>query len=150
MAACVYLFGAASQFTVGTLIDRHGLRAVFLPLCFLSLPVLYLASITSGPALLPVAVVLIIAIFGQVTINDAMVGKYTTDRWRSTAYAVRYFIGFTAAGASVAMIAAIHDHGGFALTFQILSALSILVIAGGLIFPPERHAEPVAVPLPGE
>ena len=147
IAACVYLFGAASQFTIGTLIDRHGLRAVFLPLCFLSMPVLYLTAVTSGPALLPVAVVLIIAIFGQVTINDAMVGKYTTDRWRSTAYAVRYFIGFTAAGASVAMIAAIHDNGGFALTFKILAALSILVIAGGLIFPAER-AE--AVPAPAE
>jgi MFS family permease len=150
IAACVYLFGAASQFTVGTMIDRHGLRAVFLPLCFLSMPVLYLVSIASGPALLPAAVVLIIAIFGQVTINDAMVGKYTSDRWRSTAYAIRYFIGFTAAGASVAMIAAVHDNGGFALTFQILAGLSVLVIAGGLIFPAEHLPEPAAVPQPGE
>ena len=38
--------------------------------------------------------------FGQVTVNDAMVGKYTSEEWRSRAYAVRYFIGFTAAGAS--------------------------------------------------
>ncbi len=144
IAACVYLFGAASQYTVGTLIDRHGLKAVFLPLCFLSMPVLYLAAITSGPALLPISVVLIIAIFGQVTINDAMVGKYTTDKWRSTAYSVRYFIGFTAAGASVAMIAAMHESGGFALTFKVLAALSILVIAGGLIFPAEKSEAPAA------
>ena len=145
IAACVYLFGAASQYTVGTLIDRHGLKAVFLPLCFLSMPVLYLAAVTSGPALLPVSVILIIAIFGQVTINDAMVGKYTTDKWRSTAYSIRYFIGFTAAGASVAMIAAMHESGGFALTFKVLAGLSILVIAGGLIFPGEK-AEPAAAP----
>ncbi len=144
IAACVYMFGAASQFTVGTLVDRHGLRAVFLPLCFLSMPVLYLAAVTSGPALLPVAVVLIIAIFGQVTINDAMVGKYTTDKWRSTAYSIRYFIGFTAAGASVAMIAAMHESGGFAPTFKVLAGLSILVIVGGLIFPGEK-AQPAAV-----
>lgn len=138
IVACVYLFGAASQYTIGMLIDRHGLKAVFMPLCFLSMPALYLAAIASGPALLPVAVVLIIAIFGQVTINDAMVGKYTTDKWRSTAYSLRYFIGFTAAGTSVALIATMHDHGGFALTFKVLAALSILVIAGGLIFPAER------------
>ncbi len=144
IAACVYLFGAASQYTVGMMIDRHGLKAVFLPLCFISMPVLYLAAITSGPALLPVAVVLIIAIFGQVTINDAMVGKYTTDKWRSTAYSVRYFIGFTAAGTSVAMIAAMHESGGFMLVFKVLAALSILVIAGGLIFPAERSEAPVA------
>lgn len=136
--AAVYLFGAASQYTVGSLIDRHGLKAVFLPLCFLSMPALYLAAIASGPALLPVSVVLIIAIFGQVTINDAMVGKYTTDKWRSTAYSLRYFIGFTAAGASVALIATMHGKGGFALTFKVLAALSILVVAGGLIFPAEK------------
>ena len=136
--AGVYLFGAASQYTIGSLIDRHGLKAVFLPLCFLSMPALYLAAIASGPALLPVSVVLIIAIFGQVTINDAMVGKYTTDKWRSTAYSLRYFIGFTAAGTSVALIAAMHESGGFALTFKVLAILSILVIAGGLIFPSEK------------
>lgn len=145
IAACVYLFGAASQFTVGTLIDRSGLKAVFLPLCFLSAPILYLAAVTSGPALLPVTAVLVIAIFGQVTIIEAMVGKYTADKWRSTAYSVRYFIGFTAAGASVAMIAAMHDRGGFTLTFKVLAGLSILVVAGGLIFPAERSG-PVAVP----
>ena len=73
-----------------------------------------------------------------------MVGKYTTDKWRSTAYSIRYFIGFTAAGASVALIAAMHESGGFALTFKVLAGLSILVIAGGLIFPGEK-AEPAAV-----
>ena len=87
---------------------------------------------------------LIIAIFGQVTINDAMVGKYTSDKWRSTAYSVRYFIGFTAAGTSVAMIAAMHESGGFMLVFKVLAALSILVVAGGLIFPAERSEAPAA------
>lgn len=144
IAACVYVFGALAQYTIGGLIDRHGLRAVFLPLCFLLTPALYLAALLSGPALLVVSVGIIIALFGQVTINDAMVGKYTSDRWRSRAYAARYFIGFTAAGGAVALVAGLHARGGFTLTFEVLAALGLLVIAGGLIFPAERAPEPAA------
>jgi MFS family permease len=138
IAAGVYLFGALAQLAIGALIDRHGLRAVFLPLCFVLAPALWLLSFLSGAWLLVAAIAAIIALFGQVTINDAMVGKYTVDRWRSRAYAARYFIGFTAAGGAVALVAALYERGGFALTLQILAALCLLVVAGGLIFPRER------------
>jgi MFS family permease len=141
IAAGVYVFGALAQYTIGGLIDRHGLRAVFLPLCFLLAPALYLSAILSGPALLVASVLVIIALFGQVTINDAMVGKYTSDRWRSRAYAARYFIGFTAAGGAVALVSMLHAQGGFTLAFQVLAGLGLMVIVGGLIFPAERAPE---------
>lgn len=149
IAAGVYLFGAAAQLTIGSLIDRHGLRAVFLPLCFVLAPTLFLATRLDGLALLLVAIGIIIALFGQVTINDAMIGKYTADRWRSRAYAARYFIGFTAAGGAVALVAALHARGGFTLTFEVLAAIAVFVIAAGLIFPAER-AVPEETPSPAE
>jgi hypothetical protein len=40
--------------------------------------------------------VMMFAIFGQVTINDTMVASYTSDAWRSRAYAIRYFMSFGA------------------------------------------------------
>jgi hypothetical protein len=46
-------------------------------------------------------------------VNDAMVGKYTSEEWRSRAYAVRYFVGFTAAGASVGLVAWLYQQGSF-------------------------------------
>jgi MFS family permease len=149
IAAGVYLFGAAAQLTIGSMIDRHGLRAVFLPLCFVLAPTLFLATRLSGFALIPVAVGIIIALFGQVTINDAMIGKYTADRWRSRAYAARYFIGFTAAGGAVALVGALHARGGFTLTFEVLAALALFVVVAGLIFPAER-AVPEETPSPAE
>lgn len=138
ITAGVYVFGAFAQYAIGRLIDRHGLRWVFLPVSFVLAPSLYLAATLSGTALLAVSVFVVIAGFGQVTINDTIVGKYTSDRWRSRAYAVRYFLGFTAAGASVALVAALHDRGGFTLVLQALAALTALVIVAGLIFPSER------------
>lgn len=142
IAAGVYVFGALAQYTIGGLIDRHSLRSVFLPLACLLAPLLYLAAQLSSIPLILVSIGVIIGMFGQVTVNDAMIGKYTADAWRARAYAARYFLGFTAAGVSVGLVAWLHAQGGFALMLQAFSALCLLVIVGALIFPPE-HAEPV-------
>src|ERR1700712_5465038 len=40
IAACVYVFGAMTQYTVGKLIDRYSLKAVCLPLSFMLAPFL--------------------------------------------------------------------------------------------------------------
>lgn len=139
LAAGVYVFGALAQYTIGGLIDRHSLKSVFLPLSVVLAPLLYLSANLSGVPLIVVAIGIIVGIFGQVTVNDAMIGKYTSEEWRSRAYAARYFLGFTAAGASVGLVAWLHASGGFALTLQSLGALCLLVIAGALIFPSEDH-----------
>lgn len=101
IAAGVYVFGAMTQYTIGKLLDRHSLKTVALPLSFMLAPFLYLAASLSNLPLIVVSIGIVMGAFGQVTVNDAMVGKYTTEEWRSRAYAVRYFVGFTAAGASV-------------------------------------------------
>ncbi len=137
IAAAVYLFGAASQYVVGQLIDRQSLKTVFLPLALAVAPLLYVAASLSGMALLVVSIVLIMGIFGQVTVNDAMIGRYTRDEWRARAYAARYFLGFTAAGASVGLVAWLHEIGGFALMLQVFGALCLLVIVAAVIFPGE-------------
>lgn len=140
IAAGVYVCGALAQYVIGGLIDRHALKWIFLPLALAMAPLLYLAASQGGTLLILVAMPIIAVMFGQVTVNDAMVGKYTSDEWRSRAFAVRYFIGFTAAGASVGLVAALHDRGGFTLMLQGLALLSLLVIVAALIFPLDRSA----------
>src|SRR5216684_3335604 len=120
IAACVYVFGAMTQYTIGKLIDRYSLKAVSLPLSFM------LASIG-----------IVMGAFGQVTVNDAMVGKYTSEEWRSRAYSIRYFIGFTAAGASVGLVAWLYEQGGFVAMLQTFGALCLLVILAAIILPTE-------------
>ncbi len=141
ITAGVYVFGALTQYTIGGLIDRYSLKAVFLPLSIVLTPLLYLAAEFQNLPLIVVSIGIVMGIFGQVTINDAMVGKYTSDQWRARAYSVRYFVGFTAAGASVALVAWLHERGGFTLTLQVFSALCVLVILGALLFPSEERAQ---------
>jgi MFS family permease len=137
IAAGVYVFGAMTQYTIGKLLDRHSLKTVALPLSFLLAPFLYLAATLSDLPLILVSIGIVMGAFGQVTVNDAMVGKYTSEEWRSRAYAVRYFVGFTAAGASVGLVAWLYQRGGFATMLHAFGVLCLLAIVAALILPRE-------------
>jgi MFS family permease len=137
IAACVYVFGAMTQYTIGKLLDRHSLKTVALPLSFMLAPFLYLAATLSNLPLIVVSIGIVMGAFGQVTVNDAMVGKYTTEEWRSRAYAVRYFIGFTAAGASVGLVAWLYQQGGFTTMLHAFAAICVLSIVAAIILPRE-------------
>jgi MFS family permease len=137
IAAGVYVFGAMTQYTIGKLIDHYSLKTVMLPLSFMLAPFLYFAATLSNLPLIVASIGIVMGAFGQVTVNDAMVGKYTTDEWRSRAYSVRYFIGFTAAGASVGLVAWLYERGGFATMLQAFGALCLLVIVAAIILPQE-------------
>ncbi len=140
IAAGVYVFGAATQYTIGKLIDRYSVKAVFLPMSVVLPPLLYVAAAVSNWALIAAAIGIVIGLFGQITINDAMVGKYTAEEWRSRAFAVRYFVGFTAAGASVGLVAWLYAQGGFGLMLQAFSGLCLLVVVAALVLPRETPA----------
>jgi MFS family permease len=143
ITACVYVFGALTQYNVGKLLDRYSFRRIFLLMSLVPAPLLYGAAILNNVPLLAVSIGIVMGMFGMVTVNDTMVGKYTADEWRARAYSVRYFIGFTAAGLAVGLIAWLHDQGGFALTLKAFAALTAFIIVAALVFPPELRKQPL-------
>jgi len=50
---------------------------------------------------------------------------------------VRYFVGFTAAGASVGLVAWLYEQGGFVTMLHAFAALCLLAIAAAIILPRE-------------
>lgn len=141
----VYLCGAISQYTVGHLIDRYPLRTLFIPIGFALTPFLLLASVAQDWAMMIAATGVVTVMYSQVTLNDAMTGKYTSDEWRARAFAARYTITFGVGAGAVWLVAWLHRTGGFTLTFQVLAGLCTLIALAALTFPRDR-AEPAAVP----
>ena len=136
----VYLSGALAQYIIGNLLDRYPLKRIFLPLAIVIVPTLYLSSLMNDYWLIFLAIIFIVGIFGQVTVNDTMLGKYTADEWRGRAYAARYFLGFTAAGLSVGLVSILYNQGGFDLMLKAIAGLSLLTVVGAIIFPKEKRA----------
>src|SRR5258708_24530405 len=88
IAACVYVFGAMTQYTIGKLLDRHSPKTVMLPLSFMLAPFLYFAATLSNLPLILVSIGIVMGAFGQVTVTDAMVGKCTSEEGRGRAHSL--------------------------------------------------------------
>ena len=125
IAAAYYVFGAMTQYTIGKLID-HGswLKAVMLPLSFMLAPFLYLAATQSNLLLVLCAIGIVIARSAR-SPSTTPWSANTPARNGTLAYSVRYFLGFTAAGASVGLVAWLYEQGGFVTMLQAFGALSL-------------------------
>jgi MFS family permease len=134
VATLVLLCGAVAQLAVGRLVERftpHGLFAIITGLGFLGN---LWAAYADGIALMVALAVAIAAIYGQVTVNDIVLARYTADAWRGRVYAVRYFLLFISSGMAVGMIAILHQWGGFTLVLGVNAtiAFTIFVATAGL------------------
>ncbi|GJD93640.1 MFS transporter [Methylobacterium iners] len=134
VATAVFVFGAMTQLLMGRLIDRLSLPSLYLGLAALQPLGLAIAALSSGLPLLLGLVLTMAAIYGQVVINDAMVARYVPAAYRSRAFSVRYFLGFTVSGLVVPMIAFLHERGGFALVLGIAAVCGAVVLASAVGF----------------
>jgi MFS family permease len=127
IATAVLVCGALAQLTVGRLVERvqpHVIFAIVTGIGFLGN---LWASYASGVTLLIALAIAIAAIYGQVTVNDMIMARYTADAWRGRVYAVRYFLLFISAGAAIGMISLLHERGGFALVLGVNAIIALLL-----------------------
>ncbi len=132
LTTSIFLCGALTQIIVGRLIDRFELPALFVGLALLQVAGLLAAAATAG---LPMAIGLTLvtaAIYGQVVVNDAMIGRYVPDEMRNRIYSLRFFFGFTVGGLAVPMIAALRRRGGFDEVLLVSSAIAAVIFACAL------------------
>lgn len=136
LVALVYVLAALAQLLVGALIDRISLRNIFLLVAALQPPLLFLAGSAENYAMLAIAIAMMFVVFGQLPVNDAMVARYTDDKWRARVFALRYVVSFGASATAVPLIAFLHSTtGGFGNVFMILAALGAIILATALYFP---------------
>ena len=128
IATAVLVCGALAQLTVGRVVEwvpPHVIFAIVTGIGFLGN---LWAAYASGIALLVALAIAIAAIYGQVTVNDMIMARYTADAWRGRVYAVRYFLLFISAGAAIGMISLLHESGGFALVLGVNAVIALLAV----------------------
>jgi MFS family permease len=139
MVSLVYAFAALAQLCVGWWIDRHSIKAAFVMVVGLQVPLLLLAAGSENVAMLIVALGMMFFIFGQIPINDAMVAAYSDERWRARAYALRYVVSFLGSASAVPLVAYTHGStAGFASLFLILAGLAAIMLCAAFTFPGAR------------
>jgi MFS family permease len=128
LATAVFMCGALAQLAVGRLVERiapHLLLTVIVAIGLVG--ILWAANATGATLMIALALVMV-SIYGQVTVNDMVIARYTADAWRGRVYAVRYFLLFLSAGAAVAMIARFHQQGGFELVLMVTAVVTFVFL----------------------
>jgi MFS family permease len=132
LATAVFMCGALAQLAVGRLVEWIAPHLLLTLIVAIGLAGIVWASMASGPALMVALALVMVSIYGQVTVNDMVIARYTADAWRGRVYAVRYFLLFLSAGAAVAMIARFHQQGGFQLVLMVTAAVTFLFLAAAI------------------
>jgi len=136
LVAAVYSVAALAQLVMGALIDRTELRRLMIGVGLVQIPMLYLAANLQGWAMLGAALLMMLAVFGQIPLNDAIVGKYVADEFRARVLGVRYVVSLGVAAVAVPMISALHrTAGGFSNVFFVLALLAAGVFLASWFFP---------------
>ncbi|HUQ76267.1 MAG TPA: MFS transporter [Burkholderiales bacterium] len=144
LVAVVYTLAAFAQLAMGALIDRFEMKRLMIGVALLQIPLLAIAANLQGWAMLAAALAMMLAIFGQIPLNDAIVGKYVADEYRARVLAVRYVVSLGVAAVAVPLIAVLHrTQGGFRNVFLVLAALAVGMLAASLFFPARPSAQPV-------
>jgi MFS family permease len=131
----VFSLAAFAQLVVGYLVDHHSIRSVFLGVAILQAGFFAIMSQLTGILALLVAIAFMLVVFGQIPINDVLVGRMARSEWRSRAYSLRYIVTFSVMALTVPLIAWIHGSWGFATLFIILSAAALLIFIAILLLP---------------
>jgi len=133
LVAAVYTVAAFAQ---GSLIDKFELRRLLIGVAIAQIPMLWLAANLQGWAMLGIALLMMLAVFGQIPLNDAIVGKYVADEYRARVLSVRYVFSLSVGAIALSMIAALHrTDGGFSNVFLVLACLAAAMLAASFFFP---------------
>ena len=149
-AFIVFTVAAFAQLAVGWLVDRFPLRGIFALVALLQAALLLAMSQLSGIAALLTSVGFMLAVFGQIPINDVLVGRIAKSEWRARAYALRYIVTFSVMASTVPLIGWVHGRWGFDAFFPMLSAASVAIFAAVLLLPAGIVAVAAATPAAAE
>jgi MFS family permease len=151
LATAVFVAGGLAQLAVGRLVEWIAPHILFAMVTALLFAGVTWSLFVTGPMLMAALTVAMIGLYGQVTVNDMVIARYTADAWRGRVYAVRYFLVFITAGASVAAIAYLHSRGGFDLVLFVTAIIAFTFFAATfvlalLVAKPENERASTAQP----
>jgi MFS family permease len=135
LAFAVFAIGSIGQLIVGHFLDRLGPRTVFMTAAAIQVAFFaIMPGLVDGAALM-CAVVFMLAAFGQIPINDYMIGRLADGAYRARVYGVRYVVSFTALAASLPLIGFVYEHWGFDALFRVLAVSAAVILAAVALLP---------------
>jgi MFS family permease len=135
LAFLVFAVASIGQLIVGHYLDRLGPRTVFMTAAAIQMVFFAVMPGLGDWAALMCAMVFMLAAFGQIPINDYMIGRLAEGEYRARIYGVRYVVSFTVLAASLPLIAFVYENWGFDALFRVLAVSAAVILAAVAMLP---------------
>lgn len=149
LAFLVFAIASIAQLVVGSMLDKYGPRLVFMIVSAIQVVFFWVMPGLQNWAALAVALGFMLGAFGQIPINDYMIGRMAKSELRATVYGVRYIVSFSVLAAALPLIAYIHGRYGFDVLFRVLSLAAAVIFLAVTLLPrqiPDGAAAPASQP----
>jgi len=123
----VFAVASLAQLVVGSLLDRFGPRIVFLTAAAIQVVFFTIMPGLTDVWALAAALGFMFGAFGQIPINDFMIGKMASGPARARIYGVRYVLAFSVLALSLPLIAYVYEHHGFDALFRLMAAAAAAI-----------------------
>lgn len=128
MLAAIYAIGSLAQVVVGRMADKVPLKALYLGIIALQIPLFVLAAYADGWLLWIAAVGFMVFVFGAIPFVDIMIVRYVDDRMRSRVTGMRLAVGLGVSALAVYLLGPLVKNSGFTTLL-----LTMAVIAAGTL-----------------
>jgi MFS family permease len=135
VVSLAYAFGAVAQLTIGRVLHRFSLKWPFIVLTLFQAPLLFGLAYVEGWAVIALGAAFMFVVFGQVTVNDAMVANFVAPQWQSRVFALRYCLSFGASACAIPLISFVEPRQGFVGLYLILAGFAALTFIAAVFFP---------------
>jgi MFS family permease len=135
VVSLAYAFGAVAQLSIGRVLHRVSLKWPFVVRTMCQAPLLYALAYGEGWGVIALGAAFMFVVFGQVTVNDAMVANFVAPQWQSRVFALRYCLSFGASATAIPLIAYVEPLQGLVGLYLILAAIAALTFVAALVFP---------------
>lgn len=113
VVSLAYAFGAVAQLSIGRVLHHFSLKWPFMVLTLCQAPLLFGLAYVDGWAVIALGAAFMFVVFGQVTVNDAMVANFVAPQWQSRVFALRYCLSFGASASAIPLISFVEPRQGF-------------------------------------
>lgn len=140
----VFAVASLAQLVVGSMLDKWGPRVVFLIAATIQIVFFSLMPGLHDGLALAAALGFMLGAFGQIPINDFMIGKMASGEARARVYGVRYVVSFTALAAALPLIGFVYDNFGFDVLFKLMAVSAAIIFIAVACLPTRLPAPAVA------